>query len=191
MSAEIRISEVFIISMFTSASARDSQNVAVTPGWVRMPAPTRVTLPTCSSKMTSSWPTSACTAASASTAFGPSLTGSVNVTSVLPVFRCEMFCSTMSMLMSTSATARKMRAANPGWSGTPTTVTLASDRSCATPVRTACSTLSSSMDPTIVVPGWSVYDERTRSGTPSRRAYSTARRCSTFAPQAAISSISS
>ena len=26
-----------------------SQNVAVTPGWLRMPAPTSVTLPTCSS----------------------------------------------------------------------------------------------------------------------------------------------
>ena len=41
------------------------------------------------------------------------------------------------------------------------------------------------------VPGSCENDDRTWIGMPYRRAYSTDRRCSTFAPQAAISSISS
>ena len=45
-STEIRISEVEMMSMFTPASASASQNVAVTPGCERMPAPISDTLPT-------------------------------------------------------------------------------------------------------------------------------------------------
>src|SRR5699024_2756412 len=49
ISTEIRISEVLMISIFTPAAASASQNCAVTPGWERIPAPTRDTLPTSSS----------------------------------------------------------------------------------------------------------------------------------------------
>ena len=45
----------------------------------------------------------------------------------------ETFCTIMSMLISAAASARKIDAASPGLSGTPTTVILASLRSCATP----------------------------------------------------------
>jgi hypothetical protein len=45
----------------------------------------------------------------------------------------------MSMLISAADTARKIAAASPGLSGTPTTVILASLRSCATPEMIACS----------------------------------------------------
>ncbi len=48
-STEIRISEVEISSMLIPASASASQNVAVTPGWLFMPAPTSDTLPMWSS----------------------------------------------------------------------------------------------------------------------------------------------
>ena len=49
----------------------------------------------------------------------------------------------------------------------------------------------SSIDPLTMVPGRSVYDERTWMGRSKRRAYSTQRSISTLAPAAAISSISS
>ncbi|SLI35576.1 Uncharacterised protein [Mycobacteroides abscessus subsp. abscessus] len=48
---------------------------------------------------------------SISTARAPSVLGSVKVMSVLPVSTLEMFCSTMSMLISASATARNTLAA--------------------------------------------------------------------------------
>ena len=67
----------------------------------------------------------------------------------------------MSMLISASATVAKMRAAAPGSSGTPTIVIFASLRSCATPVMSACSTGSSSIDPVTMVPVLFEYDERT------------------------------
>ena len=50
-----------------------------------------------------------------------------------PVAAAETFCTIMSMLISASATAVKIRAASPTLSGTPTTVIFASLRSCATP----------------------------------------------------------
>src|SRR5207248_1653126 len=46
---EIRISDVEMISMLTPAADSASQNVAVTPGCDRIPAPTNEILPTCSS----------------------------------------------------------------------------------------------------------------------------------------------
>ena len=54
-------------------------------------------------------------------------------------------------------------------------VILASLRSWATPVMSACSTGRSSIDPVTIVPGLCEYDERTWIGTPNRRAYSTHR----------------
>jgi len=45
----MRISEVEISSMLTPTSASASQKVAVTPGWLRMPAPISETLPMWSS----------------------------------------------------------------------------------------------------------------------------------------------
>ena len=62
-----------------------------------------------------------------------------------PVAAAEMFCTTMSRLTSTAASASKMRAASPTLSGTPTTVILASLRSWATPAMMACSMGGSSV----------------------------------------------
>ncbi len=85
--------------------------------------------------------------------------------SVRPVDAAETFCTTMSMLTSASAMARKMRAASPGLSGTPTTVTLASDVSWATPEMMACSISPPSGLVGLVlltmVPGRPEKDERT------------------------------
>ena len=69
------------------------------------------------------------------------------------------------MLISASATVRKIRAAIPGVSGTPMTVIFASERSCATPVRIGFSNEISSIEPATSVPGLSLYELRTRSGT--------------------------
>ena len=136
-------------------------------------------------------PTLSFTLFSAAIAVGPSVLGSVNEMSVRPVPSVDTFCTIMSILLSAPATVSKILAATPGSSGTPTIVIFASLRSCATPVIIACSTGRSSIDPVTIVPGLVEYDERTRIGSPDRRAYSTLRRCSTFAPQAASSSISS
>jgi hypothetical protein len=139
--------------------------VAVTPGCERIPAPTSDTFPTSASCSSSAKPISGCTAMSAATARGPSVRGSVNVMSV----RCAdvrlTFCRTMSMLISASATVRKIRAAMPGVSGTSVTVILASDRSWATPVMIAFSMGISSIEPLTSEPGLSLYELRTRSGT--------------------------
>src|SRR5690606_15235126 len=134
-STEMRISEVFIVSMLIPALDSASQNVAVTPGCERIPAPTSETFPTSSSCRTSPNPISGWAAFSASTARGPSVRGSVNVMSVRRSELRLMFCSTMSMLISASATVRKIRAAMPGVSGTSVTVIFASDRSWATPAK--------------------------------------------------------
>ncbi len=75
----------------------------------------------------------------ASMALRPSALGSVKEMSVRPVEAADTFCTTMSMLTSASAIVRKIAAASPGLSGTPTTVTLASEVSWATPEMMACS----------------------------------------------------
>ncbi len=49
VTTEIRISEVEISSMLTPASESASKKVAVTPGFERIPAPTREILPIASS----------------------------------------------------------------------------------------------------------------------------------------------
>jgi len=112
--------------------------------------------------------------------------------SVLPSSTLETFCSTMSMLTSASATARNTLAAYPGMSGIPTTVTLASLRSCATPVKRGLFhgyVLDRSDDD-------SARYFRIRRPDMHRQGcnggpYSTQRSISTLAPHAAISSISS
>ena len=166
MSAEMRISEVLIISMFTPAEA---SALAERRGDARGGcACRRRRASPCRRARRRGPPRGRPRPArrpGPRHALGPVLDDSVKVMSVLPVCRCETFCSTMSMSISASATTRKMRAAKPGWSGTPITVTLASDRSCATPVRIGLfhgegprSTRRS------IVPGLSLYDERTCSG---------------------------
>ena len=101
----------------------------------------------------------------------------------------DTFWTIMSMWMPASASGRKTRPAIPGRSGTPRIVTFASPVSLAIPEMIACSSTSSSF--TTQVPSASANDERTWIGTPWFRAYSTARSASTFAPDAASSSISS
>ncbi len=88
--------------------------------------------------------------------------------SVRLVATAETFCTIMSMLVSAPATVSKIRAASPGLSGTPTTVILASLRSCATPEMIACSMLSdspSSFASTTHVPSFCENEERTWTGT--------------------------
>ena len=82
----------------------------------------------------------------------PSSRGSVNEMSVRPVAAAETFCTIMSMLISAAAMARKIRAASPTLSGTPTTVIFASLRSCATPEMIACSIASPSVSPSPRLP---------------------------------------
>ena len=72
------------------------------------------------------------------------------------------------------------RAAIPGRSGTPRIVAFASDVSCAIPEMIALSSPSGSV--TTRVPSAAENDERTCSGTPWLRAYSTARSIKTLAP---------
>ena len=91
----------------------------------------------------------------------------MNETSVRPVPPVETFWTIMSMLVSAvGELTEQIAAAWPGLSGTPTTVTLASLRSWATPVMIACSTACSSIDPVTSVPGLVENDERTCIGTP-------------------------
>ena len=115
--------------------------------------------------------------------------------SVRPVAIADTFCTIMSMLTPASATIPKIPAAAPTLSGTPTTVILPSLRSCATPEIMACSIPASSDSspacPLTQVPILSLNEDRTWIGRLYRRAYSTHRGISTFAPHAAISSISS
>ena len=81
----------------------------------------------------------------------------------------------MSMLMSAVARISNTKAARPGSSRTPAMVIFASPRSCATPEMIGASTAAPSSSSAVVtnVPGESVNDERTRSGVPDLRAYST------------------
>jgi hypothetical protein len=98
----------------------------------------------------------------------------------------------MSMLIAASAQVWKIAAAMPGWSGTPTTVILASLRSWATPAMMGASTGSPSAGWSVtIVPSFAEKELRTWIGMSKRRAYSTLRRCSTLDPDAASSSISS
>jgi hypothetical protein len=95
----------------------------------------------------------------------------------------------MSIEMASSAIALNTVAATPGRSGTRSSVTLASAASSATP-EISTPSIGSSTSWT-QVPGPSSNDDRTCKRTPARRAYSTDLDCSTWAPAAASSSISS
>src|SRR3954466_6280288 len=95
----------------------------------------------------------------------------------------------MSTFTSASASARKTRAAIPGLSGTPASVTFASDVSCTTADTTACSMDESSS--TTQVPGSHVKLERTCNGTRHVRANSAPRIAGLGQPGAHISNISS
>ena len=89
----------------------------------------------------------------------PSARGSVKEISVRPVATAETFCTIMSMLMPAPAMTRKIPAASPIRSGTPTTVTFASLTSCATPEIIGCSTSDSSTSspaPASAVLSWPV-----------------------------------
>src|SRR6266542_6488958 len=118
---------------------------------------------------------------------GRSSRGAVKDTSVRS--RWETFCTIMSTFTPSSARARKIAAATPGRSGTPSMVTFASESSAATPEMIACSIRTSSS--VTHVPASSPNEDRTWIVTPYRRAYSTERACRTLAPDAASSSISS
>ena len=78
-----------------------------------------------------------------------------------PVATAETFWTIMSMLTSARATASNRRAAEPGTSGTPMTVILASERSWATPAMMGSSMVSPSVSPTTHVPSSPEKDERT------------------------------
>ena len=104
--------------------------------------------------------------------------------SVRPVSVADTFWTIMSMLISASAQVWKISAALPGWSGTPTTVILASLRSWATPAMIGASTVSPSAGLSVtMVPSFAEKELRTWIGMSKRRAYSTLRRCSTFEPR--------
>ena len=85
-----------------------------------------------------------------------------------PVASADTFCTIMSMLMPPSAILPKIRAASPTRSGTPTTVTFALLRSCATPEIMACSIPASSTSSACMlthVPTLSLNEDRTWIGT--------------------------
>ena len=183
----MRIEEVEIISMLTPRPASVSNIVAVTPGCDFIPAPMTESRAIELSEDTSAKPSSSRRPSAMATDALRSTRGTVKEMSVVPL--AEVFCTIMSTLIDSSARARKRWAAIPGLSGTPATVTLASDVSCVTALTMACSMDSSSS--TTHVPGSQVKLERTWSGTWWLRANSTERSMRTRPPVAAISFISS
>ena len=113
----------------------------------------------------------------------------VNETSASRPSSSGSFWMIVSTLQLASASAPKIDAAAPGRSGTPSSVIRASSVEWVTAVMRGCSIVSSS--PRTKVPGPGSKLERQWIRTPWVRAYSTERSCSTLAPEAAISSISS
>ena len=120
-------------------------------------------------------------------AFGRSVRVTVKLMSVVPPWLT--FWTITSTLTPASASGAKIACATPGRSGTSTIVTFATFRSWARP-RTLfrCSTNGSSL---IRVPGASSKLLRTSMTTSFTQPSSTARCCITWAPDCAISSISS
>ena len=106
MTTEIRISDVEMSWMFTSASARALKNVAATPGVVRMPTPTMDTLPTLSSDRVFENPMDSRAAARASRALVRSPCGTVNVMAVVSS-ETDWFWVMVSMLMPARATVSR------------------------------------------------------------------------------------
>jgi hypothetical protein len=183
----MRIAEVEIISMLIPSLARVSNIVAATPGFDFIPAPIRLTRAMSSSVDTSAAPISSVSDAATAIDASKSLRGTVKEMSVTPW--SDVFCTIMSTLTSRSASARNRRAAMPGRSGTPETVTLASDVSCVIAETMACSMDGSSS--TTHVPGSHVKLERMCKATFHRRANSTDRIAGLGQPVAVISNSSS
>ncbi len=161
--------------------------VAATPGLDFMPAPITLTLAMWWSESTFCAPTAAAWPSHTARASSSCVWGTVKEMSVTPP--SDTFCTIMSTLMSASASWRNSPAATPGRSGTPDTVTLASDRSCTT-ARISAASMSGSSSVT-QVPGSQVNADRTCNGTRWRWAYSTDRMAGFGQPAAVISSISS
>ena len=190
MTHEILIGEVEIISMLIPSPPSTSKTLAATPGWERMPAPTIETLPIRSSLRTP-WLTSR--APTVSVAAVRSERSTVNERSARASSPTGSFWMITSTLMSASASAVKIRPATPGSSRTPVSVTRASPSEWVTAVTKGCSMVSCSLSSSLTtrVPGPSSKLLRQWMRTPWLRAYSTERSCSTLAPEADISSISS
>ena len=142
----------------------------------------------------STWiPSSLAIGSSARRAVSTSSLGTVNDSSAFAPADRGSFWMIMSMLTLASASAVVTRPAMPGESGRPMSVTRASPREWVTAVMRGFSmflSLASSSE-TTNVPSESSKLERQWMRTPWLRAYSTVRSCSTPAPDAAISSISS
>ena len=175
--------------MLMSSLPRVANTLAATPGCDFIPAPTTETFPIVGSSATRKMPTSETTGSSALRAVGRSARGTVKDMSAEAPSDSGSFWMIMSTLTFASASAVKMRPATPGLSGTPRSVMRASSVEWVTAVISGRSMVSSS--PTTKVPGSSLKLDRQWMRTPWVRAYSTERSCSTRAPEAAISSISS
>ena len=180
--------DVEIISMLMPSPPSVENTFAATPGCVFMPAPMIETLPI-SSSVAIRRPCSEARPSSARRASCRSVRGTVKDMSAPASLETGSFWMIMSTLMFASASSVAIWPATPGVSGTPTSVTRASSVECVTAVMRGCSTVSSG--PTTTVPGASSKLDRQWMRTPWLRAYSTERSCSTPAPLAAISSISS
>ncbi len=184
---EILIGEVEIISMLIPSSPRTRKTCAATPGWLRIPAPTMETLPIRSSVRIS--PELMPVASIASTALVRSSRATVKERSAPCSVETGSFWMITSTLTFASASAVKIRPAMPGSFWTPARVTRASSSECATAVIRGRSMVSFSETTRVPVP--LSNDERQWIGMSLLRAYSTLRSCSTLAPEADISSISS
>ena len=124
MTHEILMGEVPIMSRLMPRSASVWNILAATPGWLRMPAPIRLILAMSASVSYSRAPSSLTISLSALSAAGMSSTGMVQEMSLWPL--SLVFWMMVSTLTWASASAVKTRAATPGLSGTPRSVTLAS-----------------------------------------------------------------
>ena len=149
--------------MLMPASASASNMSAATPGWLFMPAPISEIFAMSGSRSTPRAPISVASRSRIGSATATSAFGNVKVMLVVPC--SETFCTIMSMFTPASASARNTRAATPGWSGTSTITTFASDVSWVTPEMIAFSSNASSSSP-IHVPSPSSNVDRTRSFTP-------------------------
>jgi len=123
---DIFISEVLIIMILIPSFARVEKNLAATPVWLRIPAPTIETLIIFLSAITEAAPNSFPTPCSISKAFFASDFETVKVRSALPSLLT--FWIIISTIILASAMGLKIFAAMPGTSGIPVTVSLAASR---------------------------------------------------------------
>ena len=185
VTTEMRISEVEIISMLTPALASALKNVAETPGCERMPAPTSESLPIWSSYWIEAKPDRrpGSSAGPAPPVCAVGLGAGERDVGQAGVGGRDVLDDHVDVDLGVGAAPGRSAAALPGWSGTPTTVTLASLRSWATPAMIGASTASPSAGWSVtMVPSFAEKELRTWMGMSKRRAYSTLRRCSTLEP---------